>query len=44
MRRLAARFAARMHKWNTGSKGETTLMSEGNRPKLSSPDEEAQKE
>ena len=42
MSRLAVRFTARMHKWATGSKGESTPISDGKRPKRSSPNEEVQ--
>ena len=44
MSRLAIGLAAQMRKWAVGSKGETTPFSNGKRRKLSSPDEEAQKD
>ena len=40
MSRLVAGFAVRMSNWAAGSKGETTLISDGKRLKQSSPDEE----
>ena len=44
MSSLAARFATRMRKCASGSKGETTPSSDGKRMKRSSPDEGAQKD
>ena len=44
MSRLAAGFVVLMRKRATGLEGETTPLSNGNRPKRSLPDEEAQKD
>ena len=44
MSMLAARFATRMQKRVADSKDESTLISNGKRPRRSSPDEEAQKD
>ena len=41
MSSLAVGFAIWMHKWATGSDGETTPRSGGKRSRRSSPDEEA---
>ena len=44
MSKLVTGFSARMCKWVASSKGETTPISDGKRPKLSSLDEGAQKD
>ena len=41
MSRLSVMFSVRIRKRVVGSKGETTPISNGKRPKWSSPDEEA---
>ena len=41
MSRLAAKFATRVHKWATCSKGEFTPIFDRKGPKRSSPDEKA---